>query len=111
MFVLFVISITEVMLLGFISLLLTVGQTPISKICISKAVAATWHPCKKKQESKLSRDHENSHRRLLLVSDPGESIRRVLASASDDKCAAKACLTIFWSYLSLISRMFTLVYQ
>ncbi|XP_024028747.1 MLO-like protein 12 [Morus notabilis] len=80
---------SEVMLLGFISLLLTVGQTPISKICISKAVAATWHPCKKKQESKLSHDYDNSHRRLLLVSDPGESIRRVLASASDDKCAAK----------------------
>ncbi|XP_076900576.1 MLO-like protein 12 [Bidens hawaiensis] len=35
----------ELMLLGFISLLLTVGQEPISKICISSEVARTWHPC------------------------------------------------------------------
>ncbi|KAL0284097.1 UNVERIFIED_CONTAM: MLO-like protein 2 [Sesamum angustifolium] len=43
---------SELMLLGFISLLLTVGQSPISNICISKSVGATWHPCSKKQEGK-----------------------------------------------------------
>lgn len=35
----------ELMLLGFMSLLLTVLQTPISKICISKSVGSTWYPC------------------------------------------------------------------
>ncbi|CAN1829936.1 MLO-like protein 6 [Linum perenne] len=35
----------ELMLLGFISLLLTVGQDPISRICISKKLGSTWHPC------------------------------------------------------------------
>ncbi|KAI3761783.1 hypothetical protein L1987_52205 [Smallanthus sonchifolius] len=35
----------ELMLLGFISLLLTVGQEPISDICIPSKVARTWHPC------------------------------------------------------------------
>ncbi|KAJ0453295.1 hypothetical protein HanHA300_Chr15g0588771 [Helianthus annuus] len=35
----------ELMLLGFISLLLTVGQEPIASICISSKVARTWHPC------------------------------------------------------------------
>ncbi|KAL8233545.1 hypothetical protein R6Q59_019645 [Mikania micrantha] len=35
----------ELMLLGFISLLLTVLQEPISDICIPSKVARTWHPC------------------------------------------------------------------
>ncbi|KAK9127287.1 hypothetical protein Syun_016084 [Stephania yunnanensis] len=34
----------ELMLLGFISLLLTVGQGPISRMCIPENVADTWHP-------------------------------------------------------------------
>ncbi|OWM70175.1 hypothetical protein CDL15_Pgr026025 [Punica granatum] len=33
------------MLLGFISLLLTILQDPISGMCISKKVAFTWRPC------------------------------------------------------------------
>ncbi|KAF0931621.1 hypothetical protein E2562_005585 [Oryza meyeriana var. granulata] len=36
----------ELMLLGFISLLLTVAQTPISKICIPKSAANILLPCK-----------------------------------------------------------------
>ncbi|PIA58969.1 hypothetical protein AQUCO_00400079v1 [Aquilegia coerulea] len=36
----------ELMLVGFISLLLTVGQGPISKMCIPITVGNTWHPCK-----------------------------------------------------------------
>ncbi|KAH0863788.1 hypothetical protein HID58_080999 [Brassica napus] len=35
----------ELMLLGFISLLLTVAQTPISNICIPKYVASSMRPC------------------------------------------------------------------
>lgn len=35
----------ELMILGFISLLLTVAQGPISDICIPSKVARTWHPC------------------------------------------------------------------
>ncbi|XP_052623392.1 MLO-like protein 12 isoform X2 [Lactuca sativa] len=38
----------ELMILGFISLLLTVGQGPISDICIPSRVARTWHPCNRK---------------------------------------------------------------
>lgn len=92
------------MLLGFISLLLTVGQGPISNICVTESVGNTWHPCIKKQESKLihnehghdhenttTSDHEHGHRRLLYnSSDPGGVARRVLAGAGGDKCAAKA---------------------
>lgn len=86
------------MLLGFVSLLLTVGQGPISGFCISKAVGATWHPCSKKYEpeskegTEQSSDSDKNHqRRLLMVQGYGGSDRRVLAAAGYDKCAAMAC--------------------
>lgn len=40
------------MLLGFISLLLTVTQESISNICVPKKVGDSWHPCKKDIYSK-----------------------------------------------------------
>ncbi|KAM3689114.1 hypothetical protein ACB098_09G022800 [Castanea mollissima] len=82
---------SELMLLGFISFLLAVGQGPISSICVTKAVGATWHPCNKKQEKKLNKHEENGHRRLLTISDfgGGGDTRRVLAAAGYDKCADK----------------------
>ncbi|XP_059428605.1 MLO-like protein 6 [Corylus avellana] len=92
---------SELMLLGFISLLLAAGQGPISNICISKALGATWHPCTKKHDTKLNKNEENTttscdngHRRLLTISDLGGGgggiSRRVLAGAGYyDKCADK----------------------
>ncbi|KAJ4829207.1 MLO-like protein 6 [Turnera subulata] len=83
---------SELMLLGFISLLLTVGQSPISNICISKKVGDTWHPCSKKEEAKLNKaadaEYEN-RRKLLSLSNSTMSFRRVLAAGGQDKCAAK----------------------
>ncbi|XP_047969055.1 MLO-like protein 6 isoform X3 [Salvia hispanica] len=38
----------ELMLLGFISLLLTVTQESLSDICVPKTVASSWHPCNEK---------------------------------------------------------------
>lgn len=86
------------MLLGFISLLLTVGQSLISGICISKELGATWHPCNKKQEATKYSSYvtgEEDRRRKLLVADGGGSFRRILAAGGTDKCAAKACLLYF----------------
>ncbi|KAL3518361.1 hypothetical protein ACH5RR_020950 [Cinchona calisaya] len=83
---------SELMLLGFISLLLTVGQGVITSICISKEVGATWHPCNKKQENKLNgyfqKNYEEGGRRRLLSDD---GARRILAAGGGgtDKCAAK----------------------
>ncbi|CAN6544293.1 unnamed protein product [Malus baccata var. baccata] len=64
------------MLLGLLSLLLTIGQDRILDICTSKAVGATWHPCNNKQDvrsdkvkDKSSASDENSCRRLLSVLD------------------------------------------
>ncbi|KAK3022433.1 hypothetical protein RJ639_047663 [Escallonia herrerae] len=84
----------ELMLLGFISLLLTVGQGPISNICIPKKVGATWHPCNKEEEGKRNKsddsEDEGRRRRLLALSNMGSGgVRRVLAAAGEDKCAAK----------------------
>ncbi|XXG81171.1 hypothetical protein AAC387_Pa09g1868 [Persea americana] len=89
----------ELMLLGFISLLLTVGQGPISKICVSQKVGNSWHPCDKKQEAtdnstdtETSSDDNSdsddmSHARKLLWSSGSEStFRRILAGASYDNC-------------------------
>ncbi|XP_048324386.2 MLO-like protein 6 isoform X1 [Ziziphus jujuba] len=87
---------SELMLLGFISLLLTVGQGPISNICIPKSVGATWHPCGKKQEEELNKDEElessdseHNRRKLLSALTSDGSFRRVLAAAGTDKCAEK----------------------
>ncbi|CAN1237859.1 MLO-like protein 6 [Linum grandiflorum] len=41
------------MLLGFLSLLLTVFQSPISSICVSREIGGTWHPCTKKEEKAI----------------------------------------------------------
>lgn len=79
------------MMMGFISLLLTVGQGPISNICVPTSVANTWHPCKKNyghentSDQNITDDDENIGRRLLW-----SSTRRILAGGSGvDKCEAK----------------------
>lgn len=84
------------MLLGFISLLLTVGQGLISNICISESLANTWHPCGKEHEEQITEqteettettDYEN-RRKLLTMMASGGTFRRSLATAaSTDKCA------------------------
>ena len=82
------------MLLGFLSLLLTVLQDPISKICVSKNVASTWHPCanpkapKTSQSEDESEDFQINSRKLLQYYDIIP--RRVLATKGYDKCDEKA---------------------
>ncbi|XP_047179136.1 MLO-like protein 6 [Vigna umbellata] len=77
---------SELMLLGFISLLLTVGQSVISRICISEKVAGTFHPCTHQS------DHKTDARILLselFGSDHDQNPRRILAAGGSDKCAAQ----------------------
>ncbi|XP_009369784.2 MLO-like protein 8 isoform X2 [Pyrus x bretschneideri] len=66
----------ELMILGFISLILTFGQSYIAKICIPLNVADTMLPCRVDDKEEES----TSHRRLLWYE------RRSLAAASDYKC-------------------------
>lgn len=73
---------SELMLLGFISLLLTVAQAPISRICVSEKVAGTWHPCNQREEA--------TERRVEGGKDLGPiNPRRFLAAGRSDKCAAQ----------------------
>ncbi|KAG9453356.1 hypothetical protein H6P81_006260 [Aristolochia fimbriata] len=61
----------ELMLLGFISLLLTVGQGTIAKICIPERVANTWHPCKAKTTAVTTSEDDQT-----LPSDDDDIIGR-----------------------------------
>ncbi|CAL1374313.1 unnamed protein product [Linum trigynum] len=90
----------ELMLLGFLSLLLTVFQSPISSICVSESIGATWHPCTKKQEkSEDSGDgDEDRRRRLLQFLDPEVSVRRILATKGVDKCTEKGKVAFVSAY-------------
>ncbi|KAE8656710.1 MLO-like protein 12 [Hibiscus syriacus] len=80
---------SELLLLGFISLLLTVGSGTITGICISERLGSTWHPCPNNREHNLAKDaSENEHgRRLLTIPGSGRVFRRSLAGSSNDKCA------------------------
>jgi mlo protein len=79
----------ELMLLGFISLLLTVAQTPISKICIPESAANIMLPCKAGQDIVKGLKGKKDHRRRLLwYTGEEESHRRSLAGAAgEDYCA------------------------
>ncbi|GAB4836465.1 hypothetical protein Ancab_001376 [Ancistrocladus abbreviatus] len=58
---------SELMLLGFISLLLTVLQAPLSKICVSKSIAQSWHPCEN-DEAGISDDKCTKKGKVALMS-------------------------------------------
>ncbi|XP_075484694.1 MLO-like protein 9 [Primulina tabacum] len=75
----------ELMVLGFISLLLTFGQNYITQFCIPERVANTMLPCELDKEY-----HGSGHRRLLWMQ------RRILAADSPAKDCKKG-------YVPLIS--------
>jgi mlo protein len=76
------------MLLGFISLLITVGQKPISKICIPKGAANIMFPCKKVDSQE--EDDGGDRRKLLWYAGDDVTWRRDLAGPAgggDDYCS------------------------
>ncbi|KAF8021901.1 hypothetical protein BT93_G2133 [Corymbia citriodora subsp. variegata] len=85
----------ELMLLGFISLLLTVFQDPISGICVSKKVASTWLPC---SEDELRDESSSKGRRLLDFSNIGTISRRSLATKGNDKCTEEGKFAFVTAY-------------
>ncbi|KAL0736904.1 hypothetical protein Bca4012_013114 [Brassica carinata] len=98
----------ELMLMGFISLLLTIGQNYISQICISESIAASMRPCskseeleeyppKKKDTGNDEGDEENSGRKLLELVESFIP-RRSLATKGYDKCAEKGKVAFVSSY-------------
>ncbi|KAK1401809.1 hypothetical protein POM88_001414 [Heracleum sosnowskyi] len=85
---------SELMLLGFISLLLTVLKGTISEICIPKVIGNSWLPCDKdfEEEHENDFDGDDGHRKLLSFTKlTRRSHHRSLAAAAYvDKCVAKA---------------------
>ncbi|XP_048608551.1 MLO-like protein 12 [Brassica napus] len=91
----------ELMLLGFISLLLVVLQSPVSQICIPERIAATWHPCSREQElAKYGKDYIDDGREVLEDYDFNDfySPRRSLATKGYDKCAEKGKVALISAY-------------
>eukprot|EP00253_Pinus_taeda_P009262 PITA_09262 len=58
----------ELMLMGFISFLLTVFQKPISKICIPEGIAYSMLPCQKEESIAVGTDHCSKQGKYPLVS-------------------------------------------
>lgn len=76
----------ELMLLGFISLLLTVFQGRISTICIAKHLTDDWLPCKKEEKDEEDGGAVKSTAHFLINTffpGGGGPGRRLLAGASD----------------------------
>ncbi|GAU30156.1 hypothetical protein TSUD_311070 [Trifolium subterraneum] len=71
----------ELMLLGFLSLLLTFGTKYVAKICIPSDLGNIMLPCKKGEVKKESKD---DRRRLLSFDDDNMVWRRNLAAAAGD---------------------------
>ncbi|CAJ2666139.1 unnamed protein product [Trifolium pratense] len=87
----------ELMLMGFISFLLTVFQDPISNICIPKEIGDSWLPCShSKTKTKTTSDNEINDRKLIEYFDP--TPRRILATKGEDKCYAKGKVAFVSAY-------------
>ncbi|KAI3517945.1 hypothetical protein L1887_06193 [Cichorium endivia] len=84
----------ELMLLGFLSLLLTVGTSYVAKICVPEKIGYKMLPCKAKHYNDDDKkkgggddgdgDDEGKHRRKLLNLAEEIIFRRVLAGSSYD---------------------------
>ncbi|KAA3473028.1 MLO-like protein 1 [Gossypium australe] len=85
----------ELMLLGFISLLLTVFQSAVSKICMSKKLVKDMLPCKIEEEEEEDDDDDSnattSHFRTYFASTMSGGTRHLLAKASSNSLVIGYC--------------------
>ncbi|KAM7273089.1 hypothetical protein ACFE04_027753 [Oxalis oulophora] len=86
---------TELMLMGFISLCLTILQQPITGICVSYDIAKTWLPCSEKFAYYTK--GLKPERRLLEQFSSSYNPRRNLAQGYDT-CADKGKLAFVTAY-------------
>lgn len=76
-----VVVFAELMILGFISLLLTFSQDQIEKICVPRGVAESMLPCPLKNSEKEESTGGNKRRLLRLLLTESHLKRRILAAA------------------------------
>jgi Mlo family len=98
-------AIAELMILGFISLLLVFFQNYISKICIPESVGNTMLPCKHQ-----SKGMGESGRRLLRADvddfwayDFGSNRRSLAADSSSSNCG-KVSVQPFYFYYVIVKK-------
>jgi mlo protein len=91
------------MLLGFISLLLVVFQTRISKLCISKELANKWLPCEIKKDTSST-----AHFQTFFNSFVPGAARRLLAedSASSTGSCKEVLQILFYFYFHFSCNLF-----
>lgn len=94
------------MLLGFISLLLTVFQNCISQICVAEHVVTNMLPCDLKDKTKEGHESNNAtateHFQRFFTSTISGTARRLLAEKSSESavgyCAKKVTIHYFKHY-------------
>ena len=78
---------SELMLLGFISLLLTATSSMIANICIpSRFYDSTFAPCSRSEIEKETENKSSEDRKLLMVSLLPHLFRRVLNNLNENTC-------------------------
>lgn len=83
----------ELMLLGFISLLMTVFQDRLQKICVDEDIMKHWLPCKEKAADK------NKKLAADLFTGVYGGARRLLASGGSDYCTNKVFSRPVWHHI------------
>ncbi|GLT69749.1 hypothetical protein SLA2020_418760 [Shorea laevis] len=93
---------SELMLLGFLSLLLAATQSQISKICIPPKIADTMLPCPKQQVESLTAHFATGNmptmnhffRRLEYEDESDELAPAPLSSADSDHCSSQGKVSL-----------------
>ena len=106
----------ELMLLGFISLLLTVFQGTISKWCVPESLTEHLLPCDLKDKPKAEEDEHGSstteHFQTFFVSSISGTARRLLSEGSASQngyCAHKVKIDLIFSIMFFIDAHLCLV--
>jgi mlo protein len=93
------------MLLGFISLLLTVFQGRINTICISKDLSKKMLPCKDE-----TKETTTAHFQTFFSFVPGGISRRLLAEASSANSCSEVTNNSFYMFLFFSSLVVSIKY-
>ncbi|KAG0618518.1 hypothetical protein M758_4G070500 [Ceratodon purpureus] len=64
----------ELMLMGFISLTITILQEPVSKVCISSSVYNKWTPCEVSKRPHSATEEAENRRRLLATAEAASTV-------------------------------------
>lgn len=101
---------SELMLLGFISLLLTATSSMIANICIpSKFYNSTFAPCSRSEIDEELEKNSSQDRKLLMVSVLPHLFRRMLNGLNQNTCK-KVCDFSIKNKRSILFFLYTYIY-